>query len=248
MNIVITMAGIGKRFRDAGYEVPKYMIEAHGKTLFEWSMESLAGFNNKNNTYYFIVRAEDEAAAFIEESCHKLGIEQCRVIELNHRTDGQATTAMLASGDWNEDDSLLIYNIDTFVEPGEMNESQIEGDGFIPCFHAEGDHWSFVKLDEAGRAVCVKEKERISDNCTLGAYYFRTAGLYSELYREYYEEERYDRSEDSNAEKKERYVAPLYNYLIRRGGEVRISIVDYEKVHVLGTPEELKVFVDEYRK
>ena len=45
MTIVITMAGLGSRFRKAGYNVPKYMIEAHGKTLFEWSMESLKGFD-----------------------------------------------------------------------------------------------------------------------------------------------------------------------------------------------------------
>lgn len=248
MNIVITMAGIGSRFREAGYQVPKYMIEVHGKTLFEWSMESLAGFNNKNNKYYFIVRREDEAAGFIEETCGELGLTDCRVIEIDRQTDGQATTAMLAAEFWDENDSLLIYNIDTFVEPGEMNESQIEGDGFIPCFHAPGSHWSFVELDAAGRAVRVKEKERISDNCTLGAYYFRTAGLYTELYREYYETGSVCRAEESSAERKEKYVAPLYNYMIGKGKEVRISIVDYDKVHVLGTPEELKVFADEYRK
>lgn len=247
MNIVITMAGLGKRFRDAGYRVPKYMIEAHGKSLFEWSMESLAGFYDDDNRSYFIVRKEDHAVDFIETTCEKIGIHKVQVIELDHTTDGQATTAMLASGDWDSDDSLLIYNIDTFVEAGEMNESQIEGDGFIPCFCAEGDHWSFVQTDDDGDAVLVKEKERISDHCTLGAYYFRTARLYEELYREFYEEEKGNRSEASEAEKKERYIAPMYQYLIEKGGKVRITDVDCEKVHVLGTPEELKVFVDEYK-
>lgn len=44
MTVVITMAGLGSRFRKAGYKVPKYQIEAHGRTLFDWSMESLKGF------------------------------------------------------------------------------------------------------------------------------------------------------------------------------------------------------------
>ena len=43
-------------------------------------------------------------------------------------------------------------------------------------------------------------------------------------------------------EKGEKYVAPLYNYMISRGMQVRISLVDPERVHVLGTPEELEVF------
>ena len=46
MTILITMAGLGTRFREAGYTVPKYQIEAKGKTLFAWSMESLAGFQD----------------------------------------------------------------------------------------------------------------------------------------------------------------------------------------------------------
>ena len=35
------MAGIGKRFIDAGYNIPKYLIKVRNKTLFEWSLKSL---------------------------------------------------------------------------------------------------------------------------------------------------------------------------------------------------------------
>ena len=51
MTIIITMAGLGSRFRKAGYECPKYMIEAKGKTLFEWSMGSLIGYNKYVSKY-----------------------------------------------------------------------------------------------------------------------------------------------------------------------------------------------------
>lgn len=241
MTIVITMAGLGSRFKKAGYTVPKYMIEAHGKTLFAWSMESLQGFDLANNTCIFIVRGEDKSEDFIRKACESMGIRSVKVIEIDHLTDGQATTAMLAKEEWDKEDELLIYNIDTYVEAGEMNASQIAGDGFIPCFHADGDHWSFAKLDETGKVTEVREKVRISDNCTLGAYYFKSCGLYEQLYNEYY-------TSDENLEKGEKYVAPLYNYLIGKGGEVRISIVDYDKVHVLGTPEELDYFKEHYQK
>lgn len=240
MEIVITMAGLGTRFKNAGYQVPKYQIEACGKTLFEWSLESLAGFYEELNTYFFIVRREDNASEFITEKCRQAGIRRFQVIVLDKQTDGQATTAMLAKKYWNKNNPLLIYNIDTYVEAGEMRAEQLAGDGFIPCFHAKGDHWSFVKLDEQGWAVEVREKQRISDHCTLGAYYFKSCGLYEQLYEEYY-------SDNRNLEKGEKYVAPLYNYLIGKGGEVRISVVNKNKVHVLGTPEELQVFQNEYQ-
>ena len=235
MNIVITMAGIGKRFKEAGYEEPKYMIQAKGKSLFEWSMESLKGFNDNNTKYIFIVRKEDNSRDFITEKMKEIGINDIKVIELESQTDGQATTAMCASKYWKKEDELLIYNIDTYVEAYEMKKEQIQGDGFIPCFKAEGDHWSFVKLNDEGEAIEIREKQRISDNCTLGAYYFKTCKLYEDLYEEYYKD-------NQNLEKGEKYIAPLYNYLLEKGGSIRISIVDKEKVHVLGTPKELEEF------
>lgn len=235
MTIVITMAGLGSRFKKAGYQEPKYMIQAHGKTLFDWSMDSLKGYNAKDTEYIFIVRKEDKAESFIKEHCRQAGIESLKVIEIDALTDGQATTAILAKDCWSKDSELMIYNIDTFVESYELKAEDIAGDGYIPCFHADGDHWSFVKLNEKGQAVEVREKVRISDNCTLGAYYFKTCQLYEDLYQEYYNDEK-------NMEKGEKYVAPLYNFMIEKGMDVRISLIDYGKVHVLGTPEELEVF------
>lgn len=239
MTIVITMAGLGSRFAKAGYTVPKYMIEAKGKTLFDWSMDSLKGYHKADTEYIFIVRKEDQAKDFIVSHCQAAHIANRKIVEIDGLTDGQATTAMLAAPYWKKDSELMIYNIDTFVESYELKAEDIAGDGYIPCFHAEGDHWSFVKLDEDQRAVEVREKVRISDNCTLGAYYFKSCKLYEDLYEEYY-------SNEDNLEKGEKYVAPLYNFMIEKGMDVRISIIDFGKVHVLGTPEELEIFKREY--
>lgn len=245
IDVVITMGGLGSRFRKAGYDVPKYMIEAKGKTLFEWSLISIDGFKSDVNQYIFIAMKDEktDAGAFISKKCTDLGIKNFHIIILNYLTDGQATTAMLASKFWNKENALLIYNIDTYVESGAMNSAQIKGDGFIPCFKAEGTLWSFVRLDENGKAVEIKEKERISDNCTLGAYYFKTCALYESLYSEYYGVNG-KKGVAKNLVNGEKYVAPLYNYLLEKGGEIYIADIPPEKVHVLGTPEELKVFLE----
>lgn len=239
IDVVITMGGLGSRFRKAGYTVPKYMIEAKGKTLFEWSMISLDGYKKDVNQYIFIAMKEEgiDMEGFIKEKCQKLEIVNYHLILLDYLTDGQATTATLAEKYWNKEHALLIYNIDTYVEPGQMNSEELKGDGFIPCFKAEGDHWSFVRLDEQERVAEIKEKQRISDHCTLGAYYFKTCGLYKKLYDEYY-------SEEKNLVKGEKYVAPLYDYLLSKGGEIYISDIAPERVHVLGTPEELEYFLE----
>ena len=238
MQIIITMAGLGSRFRKAGYGCPKYMIEAKGKTLFEWSMDSLVGYNHYVTKYIFVIRKEDESESFIREKMEKYGIKNIEVIAIDSLTDGQATTCMLALPYCNLEESIMVYNIDTYVEPYEMKYQDITGEGHIPCFQAEGNHWSFVKLDDEGKAIEVREKSRISSNCTLGAYYFSSAKLYKNLYDSYY-------NNDDKMEKNEKYIAPLYNYMIENGMRVTISLVDADKVHVLGTPEELNCFADE---
>lgn len=238
MQTIITMAGIGARFRNAGYNCPKYMINAKGKTLFEWSMDSLLDYNKYVTKYIFVIRVEDHSNDFIRNQCMKYKIHNFEIIELDHMTDGQATTCMLAISYCNLNESIMIYNIDTYVEPHEMKYSDIIGDGHIPCFYAKGEHWSFAKLNDEGKVIEVREKVRISNNCTLGAYYFSSAKLYKILYEEFY-------ADDSRIEKNEKYIAPLYNLMIERGMTVTISIIDSSKVHVLGTPEELEDFIKE---
>ena len=242
IEIAITMGGLGSRFRNAGYKVPKFMIDVRGKTLFEWSLLSLD--NLKGSAQFTFIALKDENAdveAFIREKCNRIGIKSPRIILIDHLTDGQATTALLASKLWKKESPLLIYNIDTYIEKDALKASDFCANGFIPCFNASGTHWSFVKLDESGFAEEVKEKERISDNCTIGAYYFASCELYEKLYKEYY-------NDSKNLTNGEKYVAPLYNQLIMQGGKVKICLIPAEKVHVLGTPEELKAFGEENDK
>ena len=236
MNIVITMGGLGSRFRKVGYNLPKYMIKVKGLTLFEWSIKSLEAF--KNDKFIFVVKREDNAFEFISEKCKENDIVNYSVVEIEKLTSGQAETVLFASSKWNENEELFIYNIDTYVDSGILSPIYIKGDGFIPCFKADGTHWSFVKLDNNRRAIEVREKNRISNNCSIGAYYFKTCRLYIDIYQKYY-------SKNNNMEKNERYIAPMYNVMIDNGMEVYIQDIPYSCVHVLGTPEEVEAFKNE---
>lgn len=169
---IITMAGLGSRFKKAGYSCPKYMIEAKGKTLFEWSMDSMRDYNEFISKYIFVVRREDNAKQFILDKCLQYNIKKVEVIEIDYLTDGQATTCYLALPYCNDEESIMIYNIDTYIEPYQLKYKDIKGDGYIPCFNEQGDHWSFVRTNENGNVIEIREKKRISNNCTLCAYYF----------------------------------------------------------------------------
>lgn len=237
MDIIITMGGLGSRFKKAGYECPKYMIEVRGKTLFEWSLDSLREFWNEK--FIFIVRKEDSAYNFICDKCKALGINSTKIIEIDYLTKGQAETAYLAKDFWNKENPILIYNIDTYIEPYNLLTDKINGEGVIPCFNADGDHWSFVRVkDGSDEAIEVREKSRISDNCSIGAYYFSSGKLYEDVYKEYY-------LNHNNFEKGEAYIAPMYNFMIENGYKVCMQNIEVQYVHVLGTPEEVQVFQHE---
>ena len=234
MSVLITMAGLGSRFQRAGYTVPKYAVEVHGRTLFEWSMLSLERLRG-SMSFIFVVRAEQNAASFISNHAQKLGIALYSIFELDELTDGQATTAYRALGLCDPDEPLLIYNIDTFVEPDFVEPPDTGLDGYIPCFKAPGEHWSFVRLDECGIAAEVREKQRISDNATIGLYWFRSVAIFRNFYEKRYVQQYL-------LSKNEAYIAPLYNDMIENGLKVGISLVPPERVHVLGTPEEVQAF------
>ena len=239
-SFVITMAGMGSRFRKAGYDCPKYMITTCGKTLFEWSLDGLLDLMQPGDRFVFVARKDDDAGDFIRSRCAAMGIASAEIIELSEMTDGQATTAKLALDLIPGDAPMAIFNIDTGLVRGALRREDALGAGWIPCFRAAGDGWSFCRTDETGRVTEVREKSRISDFATIGFYWFDSAQGYADAYAAYY-------AVAGREEKGERYVAPLYNQIIQAGSLVSLSEVALTDVIPLGTPEEVKRF-EESRK
>lgn len=238
LNVVITMAGRGSRFYEAGYKVPKYEITAHDRSLFEWSMLSLKNFLTENTRVIFICLEENKSSDFVLRQTKLLGLTDVHIVELKEVTDGQATTAYLSQELWNPEWPLLIYNIDTYVKPHALQPRDIRpgSDGWVPCFQVPGEHWSFVKLGDDGWAVDLAEKQRISDNASIGLYWFSRAGRYVELYDRFF-------SDRKNLVRGERYIAPLYRQLLAEGGKISLTDLPPTDVHVLGTPTELERFL-----
>lgn len=231
------MAGLGSRFRKAGYQQPKYEIEAHGRTLFEWSMLSLNNFFTNSKIIYVCLK-ENKSSSFIIEKSNLLGIRDFEIFELDSLTDGQATSAYLSRHLWIESYGLLIYNIDTFVQPDYLSSLNIRktSNGWIPCFQMPGDHWSFVRLNKNKWANKVAEKERISNYASIGLYWFEKSSDFLRIYTEQFDNE-------GGLTKGERYIAPLYNQLINEGFNVSITDIPAKAVHALGTPSELQDFL-----
>ncbi|GAA0740385.1 glycosyltransferase family 2 protein [Gaetbulibacter jejuensis] len=224
------MAGDGRRFLDKGIKIPKYKIEVNDRSLFEWSILSLSNFFS--DEFIFISREEIWDGEFVHEICSKYNITKFEHVLIQQTTNGQATTAIKASHLIDPSDEVAIYNIDTYVKPGNIQINRESGvSGIIPVFRAEGDKWSFVEADKNGYVKQVTEKIRISDMATIGFYYFSSWRIFTTFY------ERYNQSiiEKYN----EVYIAPMYQYLIDEGLTVKTYVIESNRVIVLGTPEDI---------
>lgn len=237
MNVIITMAGRGSRFAKVGYRQPKHEIMAGERSLFSWSMRSLEQFYDER--FIFIVRKDSYSETYLIKEINQLGIENYFIIELAEVTKGQADTVMQTAKYLDDEEDILIYNIDTTIKPEYLSKQEVvQGDGSVPLFEAEGTHWSFAKLDETkNRITAMAEKRPISSWGSVGLYYFRRWKDFSEAFEEM--------ADDLLADYGEIYIAPLYNYLIKKGKNIHPVFLPQDSYAALGTPEELEKFTNQ---
>lgn len=236
--IVIPMAGLSSRFFKAGYNKPKYMLEANGKTLFDHAVLSFVSYF-KTVPFLFVVRDVYDTPQFVEKRCRELGIESFHVVAINGETRGQAETVALGLKHMKWEGSLTIFNIDTF-RPGFMFPEQKHADGYLEVFKGDGDNWSFIKPKsiESDKVIKTAEKTPISNLCSTGLYFFGKSVNFFDAY------EAMVSKPESEWEKGELYVAPLYNYLISRGKDIRYHLIDEKEVIFCGTPSEYEAIVN----
>lgn len=234
--IVITMAGLSQRFKDAGYTVPKYMLEAHGATLFDHSVNSFYRYFDSSQ-FVFAVRNELDSVNFVKSRAAALGIRDFVTVEIDQPTRGQAETLQLAVEHHKPLNAapFVVFNIDTFRPGCKFPDAMQAWDGYLEVFQGPGEHWSFAlpATDDSTRVARTAEKERISDLCSTGLYYFRSGELFSYYFFEY---SRLDND-------KELYIAPLYNALIQDGLHVHFNLIGNDEVYFCGIPEEYTEFL-----
>lgn len=238
--IIIPMAGLSSRFKKEGYSLPKYMLKAHGKTLFEHSVLSFKEYFD-DEFFLFVARDISNTEEFIRAKCQQLRIKNFKIFILSHETRGQAETVFLPFKQQKsiEDVPITIFNIDTFRPGFKYQTNLLNYDGFLEVFEGQGDNWSFVKTKNKNSTEVAEtaEKNRISNLCCTGLYHFKSLTDYVESYLNFLEMPK------EEWQKGELYVAPLYNYLIKNGKEIHFNLIKREEVIFCGVPAEYDSFL-----
>lgn len=234
MIFVIPMAGRGRRFVERGFTQPKYLLEAHGKTLLEWSVDSLP--LPLARRVVFVALAEHERDFGVSARIRALyaGRVDVEIVLLDRDTRGQAETVLLAEPAFQPEESLAIFNIDTMFRSRSLGAAMQRRNvaGVLGSFRSREPRFSFAALDASGAVTRVTEKDPISEHALTGLYHFARSDDFVRAARSAIAENRLVKGEF--------YVAPLYNDLLAAGKRL---IVDQAEVHhILGTPDEYEAF------
>ena len=236
MNVLIPMAGAGSRFQQAGYTFPKPLIDVNGKPMIQVIVDNL----NIDANYIFVVQKEHRQRYNLDTLLNLI-TTGCKIVEVDGITEGAACTTLLAKQYIDNDAPLVMANSDQFIEwdSNEFMYKMIEQkvDGGIVTFQATHPKWSFAKIDEYGYVTEVAEKNPISDIATVGVYYWAKGSDYVK-----YAEQMINKNIRVN---NEFYVCPVFNEAI--GDNKKIKTFNIEKMWGLGTPEDLKYYLENKR-
>jgi HAD superfamily hydrolase (TIGR01509 family) len=235
MNILIPMAGMGSRFEKAGYTFPKPLIEIYGKPMIQWVIESL----KINAKFIFIIQSEHQRK-FNIKSLLKYLYPNSKIIETDGLTEGAACTSLLAKEFIDNNQPLLIANSDQYIEWDsaktmyKISEKNI--DGAILTFQSTHPKWSYAKVNKDNEVEQVAEKEVISNNATVGVYYWKKGKDYIRFANEMIKK--------NIRTNNEFYICPVYNQAILN--KKKIVIEEVKKMWGLGTPEDLNFFLKHF--
>ncbi|MEN9407898.1 MAG: hypothetical protein RLZZ455_1114 [Candidatus Parcubacteria bacterium] len=262
------MAGRGSRFQAVAVKNPEFLqpkplISVRGAPMITWAVRSLPFIDlpQRVSGTSFKVRAQDLIFICLEEHQEKFNIasvlrslftDAINVVLIPEVTRGAAETALAGKSYISDGEALVISDTDHYFNGNSyyaaINNKHSDIAGIIPVFKPPDSDpkWSYTLRNKYGHALAVREKdEKLAKKgayANIGAYFFsRGATFISEAEKMLHQNEMYGADE-----KKEFYIAPIYQRLLDKG--LMIQTVVIEKVWGLGTPGDLSEFLKKYRQ
>ncbi len=238
INIVIPSAGQGKRFSEVGMQHPKPLIDVCGKPMIQLVLENFGNIGKR-----IIVAQKKHVEKYAMNSLLKYLASESLLVEVDGLTEGAACTVLKTEELINTNNELIIANSDQFLSIDIMkfieNMRVENADGGILTFKDDNPKWSYAKCNSNGKVTEVAEKIVISNHATVGVYYYKHGCDFVKYTKQMIEK--------NIRVNNEFYVCPVFNEFIQDGKNILIYEIDKQNMHGLGTPEDLKAYI-EYKR
>ena len=241
MNIIIPLGGIGKRFKDAGYDEPKPLIPLCSKTIIEHVLDSIS--RQSNDTIFVVYHTSLDAYFFHDRMQKKYPM--VHFISMHKRTKGAAETVLfgidyILTNQRSHLSRCLLLDGDTIYHTDITKTFRTLDTNAVLYFEDHGTNpiYSYIAL-EGDRITDIIEKERISSFANTGAYFFKDI-------MELQESCQYVIQHNCTF-KDEYYTSCVIKTMLQRDMSfVGIPILSHQYSSV-GTPEELDRYKEQHR-
>lgn len=230
------MSGAGTSFIQAGYTFPKPLIDINGKPMVQLVIENLTPKSEHN--FIFLYKKEYDKYS-LQQIFNNTTKGNFIAIPLIAPTQGALCSVLNAVDYINNDQELIVANADQVIDVSLDDFIKFarssKADGAIMTFNSHHPRWSYARVDKDGKVLEVAEKKVISDQATVGIYYFKK-GL------------EFVKAAFSMIEKNIRfnddfYVCPTFNEMILTGKKIVTWEIKQSQMHGLGTPEDLNRYL-----
>lgn len=243
LNVLVLMAGGSDAFKEAGYLLPKNLIEIQGAPAIQKVIENLQSLSQKFSAKLHFLVNREECARYHTQLIIRLLAPEAVIIELQGPTAGAACTALLGIEYVDNDTPLLIVNGDDLLLAdlsslvAEFQHQDL--DGGIPVFESVHPRWSYVKVNNEGLVVEAAEKMPISNLATAGMYYFKRGSDMVLAARGMIRKQAHVNGQY--------YVCPSYNELILQQRKIGVAKVPRASYFSLKNPQGLDEYQDYLR-
>ena len=240
--VIIPMAGHSRRFRAAGYTVPKPFILIDGKTM----IERVCRMFGRHDEFIFVCNREHlqanpayrDVLANIAPHTHIVAIEPHEL--------GPVYSALAAAPHMHDDEPVIIsycdftmqWNYTRFLLQAAMVEGAIPVfRGFHPA--SLGDtYYCYVRANDNKEMIELREKQPFTNNrlmefASTGVYYLDSWRTFKQYAREIISQGQKDAAEY--------YASLIYPPMVRDGRFV--SVFEVEKFICWGTPQDLEEYL-----
>ncbi len=240
MQLIVPMAGLGQRFADAGYTLPKPLVEVSGLPMIVRVVRDLPPCER----IAFVVNGEHVRRFEIDKTLRNY-FPTAQIVVTPGLTQGQACTVRLAADaiDLNDDvlvaacDATHVYDTKQFAQlrsdpPTDAIVWTYRGE---PRVLATPKSFGWVRINEQGDVVAISCKQPISDQfladrVVSGFFWFRSARRLMAAID--------DLVASNERVNNEFYLDVIPNRILAAGG--RVAAFDVEKYIGWGTPEDLR--------
>lgn len=238
MILIIPLGGLGTRFREKGYNVPKPLINVMGKPVLFWLLDNLdlTNINHLVIPYNFELDKYRFEDLLIKEYPNINFI----FIKLEKNTEGSAETIYKALQQLTLDDCpILCVDGDNFYTENIIEKWNGDNSVFVFNDSSSEEIYSYVQIED-NNITDIKEKQKISNFASTGAYGFNSWKKLQEYCLKIITNE--------IKQKNEYYTSTVIKEMIKDKHLFLPKIVNNDSYICLGTPLHVRIFCNNYPK